>query len=727
MEERGTKVADLSDSARRRLPSTSWRANSVVALTRKLNLERVAVPGVVLLSFLLEFVALDREGYGNTYYAAAVKSMILSWHNFFFVAFDPAGFLAVDKPPLGFWIQAASAKLFGFSGVSLLLPQALATAGSVVVLYLLVSRSFGGRAGMLAALALAVTPIAVVVGRNNTPDALLILALLLAVWATLRAIETRSVLPLLLSAVCVGAAFNIKELQAYLILPALVITYFACARLDAWTRIWHLAASGAVLLVTSFWWIVAVDLTPAGARPYVTNSGTNSELSLALGYNGLGRVLAGVFGSLPTVPFLNVKIDLSIVPGVPSRIGDPGPLRLFDPGIAEQVSWLLPVALIGLGVAVWRSGRRFPPRGDRVALCLWGTWLLSSVVFFSVSRFYHLYYLIMVAPSLAAVFGIGVLAMWNDFRESLSSAAAPRWKGWALPASIFLTAVVQANVLWNFRGGDWHGRFWPVVACLLLSVVGVMLAARQTGRERWRNLFLRPSTPGARVFVLAGTLSLFFAPLWWSGVSVAEGNGGVWLPQAGPNAGLSSVESEAGFPLEGPGGGAGGALTYSGTQAPSIDPNLTRYLRSHMGRARYLIATTTSTYASLFILQTGLPAMALGGYQGWDRIVSPRSLARMVSNGSVRYFLLPLVLGPDGRLTASQFTAGPSEEDWRFPYADVKLSRLNDGLALWVVRHCSTVPPQRYGSLPRMGRSSVLGTGYIGPTSLGRLYDCAGA
>ena len=69
------------------------------------------------------------------YYAATVLSMLQSWHTFFFVSFDPGGFVTVDKPPLGFWIQAASARLLGFSGLSILLPEALAGVASVAVLY----------------------------------------------------------------------------------------------------------------------------------------------------------------------------------------------------------------------------------------------------------------------------------------------------------------------------------------------------------------------------------------------------------------------------------------------------------------------------------------------------------------------------------------------------------------------------------------------------------------
>ena len=211
----------------------------------------------------MHVVALDREGYGNTYYAAAVKSMLTSWHNFFFVSFDAGGFVSVDKPPLGLWIQAASARVFGFHPLSLLLPQALAGIAAVALLYHLVTRSFGVVAGLIAGLALAVMPISVVTNRNNTSDGVLVLVLLGAAWAVSVAAESGRLGPLLLGATLVGLGFNIKMLQAYLVVPPLALIYLVGAPIGWWRRIGRLLCAAAVLLVVSLAWVVAVDLTPA--------------------------------------------------------------------------------------------------------------------------------------------------------------------------------------------------------------------------------------------------------------------------------------------------------------------------------------------------------------------------------------------------------------------------------------------------------------------------------
>src|ERR1700687_5025275 len=268
--------------------------------------QRLALGGVMLISLFMNFYQLGQNGFGNLYYAAGVRSMLDSWHNFFFVSFDPGGFVTLDKPPLGFWLQVLSAKIFGFTPFSVYLPQALAGVLSVALLYHLVRRHFGAVAGLLAALALALSPISVVTNRNNTIDSTLALVLLLGAWAVLRAAETGRLRWLLLCAVTVGIGFNIKMLEAYLVVPAYGLLYLLAAPRSIWKRIAHLAIAGALLLVISLSWMIVVDLVPASQRPYVGSTQNNSELSLALGYNGIQRLVGqsgtgiGGCGNRPT-------------------------------------------------------------------------------------------------------------------------------------------------------------------------------------------------------------------------------------------------------------------------------------------------------------------------------------------------------------------------------------------------------------------------------------------
>src|SRR5580700_5336908 len=102
--------------------------------------QHLALAGVLALSAVLNVNKLAQNGYANIFYSAGVKSMLRSWHNFLFVSFDPGGLVTVDKPPLALWVQAASAKVFGFSPLSLLLPVAIIGVLAVAALYFVLAR-----------------------------------------------------------------------------------------------------------------------------------------------------------------------------------------------------------------------------------------------------------------------------------------------------------------------------------------------------------------------------------------------------------------------------------------------------------------------------------------------------------------------------------------------------------------------------------------------------------
>ncbi|NFL75905.1 glycosyltransferase family 39 protein [Clostridium sporogenes] len=259
----------------------------------KFTKENIALSLILILSLILNLANLNIEGYANQYYAAGVKSMTLSSKNFFFVSFDPASFVSIDKPPLGFWIQAIFAKIFGFSGWSIILPQAIAGVVSVGLIYVIVKRSFGTAAGIISAICLAVTPVFVAVSRNNTCDNLLVLTLLLACLVLSKAAEKGKLRYLLIGLAIVGIGFNIKMLQAYMIIPAIYITYLLSNAVSFKKRIVHLMAGTIILILVSLSWAFIVDLVPEGNRPYVGSSTNNSVMELIIGHNGLERLGIG--------------------------------------------------------------------------------------------------------------------------------------------------------------------------------------------------------------------------------------------------------------------------------------------------------------------------------------------------------------------------------------------------------------------------------------------------
>ncbi len=253
--------------------------------------EGLGLAAVISIAAGLRMLRLEQNGVGNPYYGASVRSMLASGSNFFFGAFDPLGFIAVDKPPVALWAQAAGARVLGYGSFGLLLPQALMGVASVVLTWFLVRRAFGAGAGLMAGLALAVTPICVAMDRSNMPDTALVLVLLLATWALTRAAESGRLAPLMLAMALVGLAFNVKMLAAFVVLPSFALAYWLGAPAGWRAKLARLAASGVVLMAVFLSWSIAVELTPKSRRPYIGGSKTNSALELAVGYNGLARIV----------------------------------------------------------------------------------------------------------------------------------------------------------------------------------------------------------------------------------------------------------------------------------------------------------------------------------------------------------------------------------------------------------------------------------------------------
>ncbi|MFQ6100920.1 MAG: glycosyltransferase family 39 protein [Anaerolineae bacterium] len=646
---------------------------------------RLALVGILLLAMFLHFFRLEQEGYGNLYYAAAVKGMLTSWHNFFFVSFDPGGFVSVDKPPLGLWVQTASAALLGFNGISLLLPQAVAGVLSVFLLYHLVRRTFGPAAGLLAALVLAVTPISVAANRNNTMDSLLVLVLLLAAWAVIRAAETGCLRWLLLCGLLLGLGFNVKMLQAFLVLPAFYLLYLVGAPVRWWKRLVHLGLATGVLLVVSLAWVVAVDLTPPEERPYVGSSTNNTVLELIIGHNGMSRLLPGGLraldrlGGSPAPPAgarpgqpsgaFHPPGGQPLPPGAQSggppgqsfppptgrqpapgrgggnrlsdETGEPGLLRLFNHQLAGQISWLLPLAGLGFLVAGWQTRFHLPLTRRHQNLLLWFAWLLPMLVFFSVANLFHRYYLEMLAPAIGALVGAGVVTLWEDYRREGG-------RGWLLPLALVGSAAFEAVILSDFP--DWSRWLTPLVVglCSLAALVLVVAwLARAADKRAWIG-----------AVAALGLLALLIPTLVWAAIPVWYG-GHAGLPYAGPDL------------LEDP--------QRDGTA--DVD-QLVDYLQANRGDETYLAATLSAQTAAPLILATGEPVMALGGFSGSDQILGVDELSGLVADDTVRFFLL----SPQG-------------------------NRQNE-LTRWVTERCVAVPQEMWGSAP---------SGRGGPS---QLFDC---
>ncbi|MGA2165660.1 MAG: glycosyltransferase family 39 protein, partial [Solirubrobacteraceae bacterium] len=124
-------------------PATGRTWPALRAPSMRAVLGWAALAPVLALSAVLGTEKLSQNGYANVFYAAGVRSMLGSFHDFLYASFDPGGLITVDKPPLSLWVQVLSAKLFGFSHLSLLLPEAIIGVLGVAALYGALRRPLG--------------------------------------------------------------------------------------------------------------------------------------------------------------------------------------------------------------------------------------------------------------------------------------------------------------------------------------------------------------------------------------------------------------------------------------------------------------------------------------------------------------------------------------------------------------------------------------------------------
>jgi 4-amino-4-deoxy-L-arabinose transferase-like glycosyltransferase len=424
--------------------SPSWTSVHDVRLPT-IPLRWVALALITALAAALRLVDLGAVRL-DPFYDAAVRSMGVSWHNFFFGAYEPGGSVSIDKPPVDLWLQVASVKLFGWSSTSLKLPEALAATVAVPLLYAAVKRPFGVIAGLAAALALAVLPIEVITARSDTMDAVMMLLLVLALLTVVHACETGKMAWLLAGAAILGVAFNVKLLESVVALPGLfVLAWLGLARtseddrgMEFARRVAKLAAAAAVYVVVALLWLSATLLFPAHERPYAIGSTNGSAWNAAFVFNGTER-LSGKTAEVGTSVAPHGRVSGEIMSaGTP--ITPPSPARLLARSGQLPAKWLgweaLTALLLGIAVVVCvlrgKAGR--VQRATAIGLFVW---LLTGLVLFSAMARLHPRYVESFTPAVAALLGIGV---------GLLAALQSRARLLALPLTALLALPLVASV-----------------------------------------------------------------------------------------------------------------------------------------------------------------------------------------------------------------------------------------------------------------------------------------
>ena len=268
---------------------------------------------------------------------------------------------------------------------------------------------------------------------------------------------------------------------------------------------------------------------------------------------------------------------------------------------------------------------------------------------------------------------------------------------------------MQAVLLRPFPG--WNHWLTPLIVGL--SVLSALILAAVGRRLPF----------GTRLSLVAGVVglgALLAAPTTWAAYSVDRASGGS-LPRAGPAA-TAVAGATGGFPGGGFPGGAGGIGSFAQGQ---VDRGLLRFLEKNQGTTRYLLAVTNANSAAPFILATGKPVMALGGFLGSDPILTTGKLAALVKDSTVRYFqLMGGGFGNDTPLAAllEQLPAAMRETIEARGGKGIGGFGSDHGVSTWVAAHCAAVPASAYQVPGTTAPSATAGGFGFGG---GQLYDCS--
>ena len=661
---------------------------------------------------ILYLWGLGASGWANDFYSAAAQAGSQSWKAFFFGSSDAANSITVDKPPASLWLISLSVRVFGLSSWSILVPQALLGVGSVAMLSLAVRRWFGSAAGLVAGAILALTPVAVLMFRFNNPDALLVFLLIGGAYAMMRAVEKANVWWVVAAGSFVGFAFLTKMLQALLVVPAFALVYMVAAPTSVRTRIVHILAGAAAIVVSAGWWVAIVELWPASSRPYIGGSQNNSVLELIFGYNGFGRLTGNETGS--------VGGGMGNGGG---RWGATGWGRMFQASWSGQIAWLIPAALLAVVVGLVISRRAGRTDRLRSAIIIWGGWLVVTMLTFSFGQgIIHEYYSVALAPPIGALVAIVGRELWirrDDLYARITMAAgvvitaftarsilghATDWHPW-LSSLVIVVGLGAAALL--IAGDSWHARARTLTVTGALAAMLIAPTAYSLQTASTAHTGSIPTAgpqvaggmggpggggrggPGGRLPGGTGSQSqqgAFGGPPGTGSQSQQGGTGsqsqqgfggppgmGSWSQQGG-SGGASSTpgatggssatgssssgwsRSRGGLGGFGGGGGGAGGLLQAGTPSDAVISALTE----NADQYTWVAAAVGSNSAAGFQLASEKPVMAIGGFNGSDPSPTLAEFKELVAQGKIHWFI-----GGGGGMGGGQQGGSSASQDIR--------------------------------------------------------------
>lgn len=247
---------------------------------------------------------------------------------------------------------------------------------------------------------------------------------------------------------------------------------------------------------------------------------------------------------------------------------------------------------------LWILRKTLRTNRGRAAVIFWILWLLIHIVIFSMtSGVIHPYYVVVMAPAVAALVGISLPFLWGAYTRRKPYA-------WLLPLLVGVTAVIAVIILGYVGTMTW--LMWIVGLLGLTGMIGLLV-----------NLYA-PRRLLQNLAIIAAIVACTLAPTVYTLATVNVAHTGS-IPTAGP----SST-----------------AMQGSNNETSQADSQLVQYLLEYQHGARWLVAVASANESAAIQLTSGQPVMALGGFNGSDTPLTLEQFKQLVKTGKVKYYAI---------------------------------------------------------------------------------------
>ena len=349
-------------------------------------------------------------------------------------------------------------------------------------------------------------------------------------------------------------------------------------------------------MLASLSWSILVYLTPAEMRPWVGSTNDNNIWSLIFGYNGFGRLLGNSPGNGG---------------GGGGRTGfggTTGIFRMFNEEFGPNIAWFIPAALIGVVAVAIKLRNKERSNIQFGITAFWTIWLLTHMFIFSMtSGTIHPYYVVVLAPAIAALVGISLPLIIRLYKTEQNI--------WLLPVTVGVTTLTAAIIL---SMGGLTGMMWVIlslgVISSLLLVLAKSLPKAYQGGERDKEM---RQAMLVKVGGILSIISVLATPVYYTIATVTQAHVGS-IPTAGP----SST-----------------ALMGSNNENAEAESALVTFLLANSSESTWIAAVNSANESAAIQISTGKPVAALGGFNGSDPVLTLAQFKEYVASGKIKYYV----------------------------------------------------------------------------------------